>query len=116
MKIKTRPPMTKEQVQVGRVYEIDYVDYSYPCSCECHTKKGIMHIDACCYDNSYNGPATCVLIENDKFYFLITPNKFVIVLLNQIRRELLDEKPIEITQRIQCYLTLYREKMFSYDN
>jgi len=66
-KTKTRPPMKYEDIEIGEVYEIHYVDANYPCHCDCHRPGSTkLHIVACCYDQSYYGPAIA-MIKNDEF-------------------------------------------------
>jgi hypothetical protein len=47
--------LTSPKFTYSNRYYIDYIDPNYPCDCDCHTEENILHIDACCYDNSYHG-------------------------------------------------------------
>lgn len=52
--------MRFEEIEIGEVYEINYVDANYPCDCDCHKPgRNVRHIVACCHDMSYRGPAIC---------------------------------------------------------
>jgi len=85
MKVKTRPVVDWEDIEVGGRYTIEYKDPSYPCSCECHNKDStMMHVISCCYDNSCSGPAICVskcddfaIFENRKRYYRINSSEVV---------------------------------------
>jgi hypothetical protein len=46
--------------EVGKAYLVKYVDKNYPCDCDCHRSKNILHFEACCWDKSYSGPAKCI--------------------------------------------------------
>ena len=62
-------------IAVGNYYVINYVDKSYPCDCDCHTSKNILHIEPCCWDKSYSGKAKC-LQKFDSEYFLFEVSTF----------------------------------------
>lgn len=51
--------MKFEDIEVGKVYNIQYIDPHYPCRCQCHTTPNMLHCVPCCYDMSYTGPALC---------------------------------------------------------
>lgn len=39
-------------LQHDKEYIIEFQDPNYPCDCECHTNKNVMHIMPCCDDRS----------------------------------------------------------------
>lgn len=65
--------MKFEDIEIGKMYHINYVDVNYPCNCPCHTNKNVMHIEEYCFDRSYKGPALCVskcdAINSNRIHF-----------------------------------------------
>jgi len=49
---------------------INYVDKEYPCDCECHTNKNVLHCVPCCYDGSYKGAGKCIAHFDDSDFYL----------------------------------------------
>lgn len=55
-------------ITIGKSYIIKYVDPNYPCSCICHTNRGVLHCAPCCYDRSYEGEAQCIDKTDNEWY------------------------------------------------
>jgi len=89
----------------GRVYDIFYVDKGYPCDCECHKEgSNVLHVVACCHDNSYRGAATLYGVKNGVYIFLTSPTKFVSVSRLAILNHLEEEVPLKTTEYQRGYL------------
>lgn len=107
-KKKTRPPVVFEDLLAGCVYEIDYMDYDYPCQCSCHT-GGCIHCVPCCYDNSYNGNATLIYISNSEELFFarqtygLGKTFYLIPTHKVIRKSPEQEDAIELTEDIMIF-------------
>lgn len=93
-------------LEVGRVYLIEWRDPNYPCHCQCHSNSNIMHIAPCCYDGSYTGPATLAYKSLcGHFAFLHGRNRFIILRdLDNVRCLLPSDTPMEITQAHVDYI------------
>lgn len=73
---------------VGQSYQINYVDKSYPCDCECHTDKNILHFMPCCSDMSYKGPGKFVAFDQDRELYVFEVGSRVIGMLAENISEL----------------------------
>lgn len=57
-------------LQLGKVYRIDFDDPNYPCRCNCHNDLSVRHIVACCHDHSFHGEAILIGPTQDPEVFL----------------------------------------------
>lgn len=103
--------MNIEDIEIGKVYQIEYIDLHYPCSCKCHEPgANILHVTPCCHDFSYQGPATYTLkldcgVIGWSCVFVISPTRFVTIPPDQVEKALPgSQKPIEITDDIKRFL------------
>lgn len=100
--------MKFEEIEVGAVYRVNYVDPNYPCKCDCHRPGSTMvHCMPCCWDASYCGFATCLgAFDDGKSHLYATDRRRFLRL--EAERSVLeaagDEQPIAIDARITAYV------------
>ena len=89
--------MKIEDIKPGNIYEINYVDPHYPCSCDCHNEESkVLHVSPCCYDSSYNGAAVCIAKHHDLLCFrhLTVSGRYYVVQAESVVK---DHGPFGIT-------------------
>jgi len=92
--------MKYEEIRVGIVYVINYLDTSYPCDCECHEPgNNVVHVMPCCYDRSYQGEATCVASFDDEnsHLYAVSKVRFIRLEAEHVEAEVGGRPPLSVS-------------------
>ena len=99
--------MKFEEIEVGKVYAVTYIDPNYPCDCKCHQPGSkVIHFMACCHDRSYKGFATCLgaFDDGESHLYATDRRRFIRILASNVSGEAEGEEPIYIDDKTRKFV------------